>query len=108
MAARSRQPRDSEFHAYGFIRDELRERGWDVRNPAKHVAGQVYTQNECLALPEIKKHLVLDRPENVVKITDSVYWVIEAKPEHKQLSQALREAETYARKINASKHIKAL
>jgi type I restriction-modification system DNA methylase subunit len=106
--AKSKQPRDSEFHAYNYIRDELRERGWDIRNPKNHPTGQVYTQNECLTHPEIKNCLNLDRPENVVKITDSVFWVIEAKREHSQLGQALKEAEDYAKKINKSKNIKAL
>ncbi|MDQ4121669.1 MAG: SAM-dependent methyltransferase [Acidobacteriota bacterium] len=106
--AKTKQPRDSEFHAYGFIRDELKERGWDVRNPKNHPTGQVYTQGECLADTELKACLGLDRPENVVKVTDSVVWVIEAKREHSQLGQALREAEDYARKINQSKNIKAL
>lgn len=108
MPRQTRQPKDSEFHAYGFVRDELKERGWDIRNPAKNAMGQVYTQNECLADSELKKCLSLDRPENVVKITDSVYWVIEAKPEHKQLEQALKEAADYARKINKSTNVKAL
>jgi type I restriction-modification system DNA methylase subunit len=100
--------RDSEFHAYGYIRDELKERGWDIRNPKNHPSGQVYTQNECLSDPEIKNCLNLDRPENVVKITESIYWVIEAKREHSQLGQALKEAEDYARKINTSNNIQAL
>src|SRR5438445_68818 len=91
---------DSEVHAYGFIKDDLKERGWDVRNPSRHLSGQVWTQNECLADPEIGAQLGLDKPENVVKVSESVLWVIEAKNEHRKLSKALTEAEDYAKKIN--------
>jgi type I restriction enzyme M protein len=100
--------RSSEVHAYGFIRDDLKERGWDTRNPSRHPSGEVWTQNECLAEPEIAAHLGLDKPENVVKISDSVLWVIEAKNEHGKLSQALSEAKAYAKKINGSQNLKAL
>ena len=100
--------RDSEVHAYGFICDDLRRLGWDARNPDRCPSGRVYTQNECLSHSEIKKFLRLDRPENVVKVTDSVFWVIEAKSERRQLSIAVSEAEGYARTINKSNVIKAL
>lgn len=100
--------RDSEVHAYGFIRDDLKRLGWDTRNPSRCQSGQVYTQNECLSHPEIKKFLGLDRPENVVKITDDVFWVIEAKSDRGKLSTAVEEAENYAREIIKSKVIKPL
>lgn len=99
--------RDSEFRAYKFIEDDLKERGWDTRNPSRHDSGQVWTQNECLQHPEIKAQLGLDRPENVVKVREEVLWVIEAKGEHRNLDLALKEAEDYARKINKSKTLKA-
>ncbi len=97
----------SEVHAYVYIRDELEAKGWDTRNPARHSSGQVYTQSECLSHPEIKKCLVLDKPENVVKITESVFWVIEAKRSHRQIAQAVSEAIEYASKINQSNRIRA-
>jgi hypothetical protein len=100
--------RDSEVHAYGFIRDDLKRLGWDVRNPDRCASGRVYTQNECLSHPEVKRYLVQDRPENVVKVTDSVFWVIEAKSERAKLSTAVEEAQEYALEINKSKSIKAL
>lgn len=106
--AKVKQARDSEVHSYGFIRDNLKDLGWDIRNPGRNPAGQVYTQNECLAHDEIKGCLGLERPENVIKITESVFWIIEAKPTHKQLEQAVKEAEDYAKKINKSRNIKAL
>ena len=88
--------RDSEVHAYVFIKSTLRQLDWDVRNPERAPSGQVWTQNECLHNPEIKRCLGLDKPENIVKVTERALWVIEAKRSHAQLEQALREAEDYA------------
>ncbi len=104
----STQSRSSEVHAYIYIRDTLKKLGWDTRNPSKHPDGQVYTQNESLSHPEIQAQLVLDKPENIVKIKESIYWVLEAKRSHSQLTQAMNEAIGYANKINNSKNIKAL
>lgn len=104
----SHKPKNSEVDAYVFIKEQLKIADWDVRNPARHPTGQVYTQSECLSDPEIKRYLGLQKPENIVKITETVYWVIEAKREHAQLEQAISEAEGYAREINRSKQIKAL
>lgn len=100
--------KNTEVDAYIFIKDNLKTMGWDVRNPARHANGQVYTQNECFAHPEIKNTLGLLKPENIVKISETVFWVIESKREHKQLEQAITEAEDYARLINQSKNIQAL
>ena len=94
--------RDSEVHAYIFIKATLRQLGWDVRNPQRATSGQVWTQNECLSNPEIKRCLGLDKPENVVKVTERVLWVVEAKRSHAQLEQALREAEDYAASFRGS------
>jgi len=104
----SRKPRDSEVHAYGFVRDDLKRLGWDTRNPDRCATGQVYTQNECLGCSEVKALLGQERPENVVKVTDSILWVIEAKSDRKELAKAVAEATDYAAKINKSKAIKAL
>lgn len=99
--------RTSEVDAYVFIKENLATLGWDVRNPARNPRGQVYTQNECLSHSEIQKFLGQTRPENIVKITETIYWVIEAKSEHNQLEQALEEAKKdYAEKINQSRNIK--
>lgn len=98
-------PRNSEVDAYLFIRDNLKTLGWDVRNPDRSSTGQVYTQNECLSHLEIQKYLGQEKPENVIKISESAFWVIEAKRDHRQLGQALEEAEYYAKKINKSSNI---
>ncbi len=105
--ARARE-RATEVDAYIFIKDSLKELGWDVRNPSRCATGRVFTQNECLEHPEIQAQLGQDRPENVVKITDSIYWVIEGKQKQSQIGLAVAEAEEYANRINANTNIKAL
>lgn len=102
-------PRSTETDAYIFIKKALGEIGWVARNPARNPNGQVYTQNECLEHPEIKRFLVRDRPENIVKLSETKYWVIEAKRTKEQLAQAISEAESdYANLINQSRSIKAV
>ena len=95
----------TEVDAYAFIKVNLREQGWDIRNPARNPQGQVYTQNECLSHPEIRQLLGLERPENIVKISETILWVIEAKREHGLLGKAMEEARERARKINQSRII---
>jgi type I restriction enzyme M protein len=97
---RMKAARATEVDAYLFIKESLKQRGWDVRNPDRVPGiGQVYTQNECLAHPAISAALRLDRPENIVMVTDRIVWVIEAKRSHQQLDEAVSEAEEYARRI---------
>ena len=47
-------PAETEVEAYGFIRKQLGDLGWIVKNPSSRTGGQVWTQNQCLAHPEIK------------------------------------------------------
>lgn len=103
----TRNPASTEVDVYIFIKENLRTLSWDARNPEKYPAGQVWTQNECLSNAEIKAHLGLDKPENIVKVTDKILWVIEAKRSHGELEKAIREAEEYAAKLNASTLFKA-
>ncbi len=92
---------DSEVEAYGFIRQQLKELGWIVKDPSRHSGGQVWTQNQCLADIELKRCLKLQRPENIVKVTETKLWVIEAKSRRDMLKIALSEAEDdYARPIH--------
>ncbi len=98
----------SEVDAYVYIKNQLKLLGWNVRNPDRDLKGQVYTQGECLSHPEIKHQLDKDKPENVVKLTDTLYWVIEAKRNRKEIDKAVKEAEDYAGRINNSKNIKAV
>lgn len=100
--------RDSEVEAYIFIRDKLEELGWDVRNPERHPDGQVYTQNQALEHDELQNCLGADRPENIVKLSETKYWVIEAKSQRRNLDQAIEEAKEYAKDINESDHIETV
>ncbi len=100
------RPRNSEVDAYAFIRDNLRSLGWVVKNPLRSADGQVFTQGECLAEPRIAEKLGQTKPENIVKLLETTYYVIESKSNRNQIEQALNEAEKdYANKINRSRHI---
>jgi len=95
------QRRDSEVEAYIFIRDKLEEVGWDPRNPARYPEGEVYTQNQALENLALQDALGQDRPENIVQVTEDIYWVIEAKNKRQKLEQAVKEGiEDYAKPIN--------
>ncbi len=96
----------SEFHAYRYIENELSVLGWNCFNPTRRADGEVYTQNECLQNPIIKKAFGGDKPENVVIVRDKKFWVIEAKPLHKDIEKAIEEAKAYADKLN-KEHIYA-
>lgn len=100
------RPRITEVDAYLFIKENLKALGWDIRNPDRFSSGQVYTQNECLGHLEIQKYLKQEKPENVIKLSESAFWVIEAKREHRQIEQAVQEAIDYSQKINQSKSIR--
>lgn len=105
----TKRPKDSEADAYSYIKEQLSLLGWVVKNPARNLEGEVYRQNECLNHPEIKKALNLEKPEAVVKLSSSDFWIIESKRHQNQLEQALDEAKDYANKINTkSTIIKAL
>src|SRR3989344_5353024 len=102
MARKKSISSPSEVHAYAYIIKELVEKkGW--------IKNQIYTQQECHKLPEVKKFLGLTKPENIVDIDGKNYYVIESKNERKKIDVALKEArEDYADKINKSNRIKVL
>ena len=93
----------SEFHAYTYIKNELGLLGWIVANPTKRADGEVYTQNECLQNPIIKLALGNEKPENVVIVRTEKFWIIEAKPEQKNIDKAIEDAKYYADKLNKDK-----
>jgi type I restriction enzyme M protein len=97
--------KSSEVHAYIHIKERLEELGWNVSNPERNAAGQVYTQHECLKNDLIKKYLVRDVPENVVVVRENRFMVLEAKSEHKDLDKAKKEVIGYADKMNVDKII---
>ena len=90
----------TEVDAYAYIRSQLGALGWVVKNPSIEPEGQVWTQNQCLRHPTIKQALGLDRPENVVKLSERLLWVIEAKAARSDIGRANREAKHYAERIN--------
>lgn len=100
--------RTSEVHAYIFIKQHLADLGWNPRNPLRGTGGEVFTQGECLEESRICEMLHQTKPENIVKISETDYYVIEAKANTSQIDQAIKEAEDdYAKIINKSRHIKA-
>ena len=97
-------PNQTEVESYDFIRQQLNSLGWIVKNPSANTGGQVWTQNQCLSHPEMKKALGQCRPENVVKLSEKMLWVIEAKASRSQIDLALDEAVNfYSKQINESK-----
>ena len=93
-------PRTSEVHAYGFIKDNLKILGWIVKNPARHPDdGQVYTQQECLEDSRIAEKLGAKHPENIIKLRENEFYVVEAKPQRDEIKVALNQAyKRYGRK----------
>ena len=95
--------KDSEFRAYVFIENSLKELGWNVKNPNRYADGEVYTQGECLNNELIKKHLKTLKPENIIVVKNNTFWVVEAKSEHKQIEQAIKECKNYCNLLNKTK-----
>ena len=98
----------TEVDAYVFIKENLKSIGWDTRNPERTPEGQVWTQNECLWNKEIKRLLGLKRPENIVKVSEKVLWVIEAKRSRNELKAALLDAYGRAGLLNKSKRFQVM
>ncbi len=92
----------SEVHAYSHILNELtNKKGWTKK--------QIFTQQECLDIKPIYDYLGQTHPENIVKINETIYYIIEAKNERVKIDIALNESkEDYADKINKSNQVKAL
>ena len=90
-----------EHDAYDYILQELRALGWVVKNPSTDPSGQVWKQGQCLRHPVMKEAWILDRPENVVKLSEQYLWVIEAKASRQWIGRAFNEAQDYADRVNA-------
>lgn len=99
---------ETEVEAYKWIKDRLKALGWDTRNPSRVDTGRVWTQTQCLADPEIKQLFGAKHPENIVKVTETVLWVIEAKHSHSQLEAAYQEAIERAQVIKPSRKYQVL
>jgi type I restriction-modification system DNA methylase subunit len=101
--------RTSEVLSYRFILNELEALGWNIRNPLSSSGGQVFTQRQCLDDLRIKEQLNQLHPENIIKLSENEFYVIEAKRTREMVDIAIGEAEKdYANLINKSKKIKAL
>ncbi|MXX11478.1 MAG: N-6 DNA methylase, partial [Nitrospira sp. SB0667_bin_9] len=98
----------TEKNAYAFINASLKKLGWDTRNPNRHPMSHVYTDNQALGHPELKKGLGQQRPENVVKVKETRFWVIESKVKRCDLEKALGEAQGYAQDINDNSSVHAV
>lgn len=96
-------PNSTEDDAYFYIRKELENLGWNIKNPARSENGEVYKQNEALSNIAIKEVLGLDKPEAIVLVNPVELWVIECKREKRLIENALDEAKNqYANKLNQS------
>jgi len=104
MAGRGAK-RSSEFRAYPWILKKLKLRDWNTANPNRNPKGEVWTQNECLAHPEISKSLGSRKPENVVIVSASIFWTIEAKEGKTNIKTAVKEAQEYANSVNSSSQL---
>ena len=92
----------SEVHAYAHILNELTTKKGYLKQ-------QIYTQQECLRMKPIAEQLGDTKPENIVKISETIYYLIESKNERNKVNLALKEArEDYAEIINRSNKIKVL
>lgn len=98
----TKKPRHSEVHAYVHIQNELaNKKGWAKR--------QIFTQQECLSIPAIAEAFHKNKPENIVKINENIYYIIEAKNEREKLDTAVKEArDYYGKPINKDGKVQAL
>ena len=94
--------RDSEFRAYHYILEVLKNLGWDTRNPQR--GGSVYTQREFYRHDSLlTQSLGKKAPENIIVIPwdgGPRYWIVESKSVHRDLGKGLKEAQGYADRIN--------
>jgi len=100
--------KNSEFQSYVYIRNELKNKGWNVNNPNRDSKGQLYTQHECLQNKEIASRWGKLHPEYVIKLTEDAFWVIEAKPSLEEIDKAFEEAKGYGKLLNEHKFIRAM
>jgi type I restriction-modification system DNA methylase subunit len=92
----------TEVHAYVYILKELTEKkGWSK--------DAVFTQDEVKNIKNVSEQLGETKPENIIKIGENRFYVIEAKSKRSMLKVAIKEArEDYADVINKSPSAKAV
>ncbi len=108
QAKRASKKLDSEYQSYTYIKNELKDLGWNVGNPNRDVNGQLYTQREYTGNPELASALGGKIPEYIVKLKEDAFWVIEAKPTHDDIDIAFEEAKEYGWRTNQHKFLRAI
>jgi hypothetical protein len=103
-----KKAKDSEFQSYTYIKNELRDREWNVGNPNRNPDGQLYTQHECLQNKEIGSKWGKLHPEYVIKLSEDTFWVIEAKSRLEEIGKAFDEAKWYGSLLNQHKFVRAM
>lgn len=99
---------DSEFQSYTYIKNELKDKGWNISNPNRDASGQLYTQHECLQNREIASKWGRLHPEYVVKLAEDAFWAIEAKPRLEDIEKAFEEAKWYGKLLNEHQFIRSM
>lgn len=91
----------SEVHAYVHILNDLTsKKGW--------AKSQIFTQQECLSVKAIAEAWGAAHPENVVKLGETSFYIIEAKNKREKLGLAIKEArEAYANPLNNAGKVEA-
>ncbi|MGC1120753.1 MAG: N-6 DNA methylase [Candidatus Methanofastidiosia archaeon] len=107
VSRKGRKKKNSEFQSYVFVKNDLREKGWNVANPARNPSGQLYTQHECHNHSQFECLMKRKTPEYIVKLREDAFWVIEAKGSHDDLDMAYNEAAYKGKKINRHEIIRA-
>jgi type I restriction enzyme M protein len=108
QAKRTSKKLDSEYQSYTYIKNELRDKGWNVNNPNRDAQGQLYTQHECLQNGDIAFCWGGMHSEYVVKLNEDAFWVIEAKPKLEDIDLAYKEAKGYGKLLNEHGRIRAM
>ena len=99
--------RISEVASYVWIKNKLRDLGWNTNSPSRDPNGQVYTQQECRDHEALRDSLAGEFPEYIVKLCEDSFWVIEAKSRVENIQTAIKEAKDYGEKINGHASIQA-
>ena len=103
MARRGRTGIRAESRARYYIREQAKQRGWNVSHLA--AGGQFLEENEITAhFPDI--NLSLEKPDFLMCLGGEPVAVVEAKNEANKIEEAISQGIDYANQINASDRYK--
>lgn len=103
MARRARTGTRAESRARYYIREQARQRGWNISHLA--VGGQFLEENEITAhFPDV--NLRLEKPDFLMCLGGEPVAVVEAKNEAGKIEEAVNQGVDYANQINASERYK--